>query len=1228
VGNRNLEVGIRGKYRLLCSKGVFGNLPESAEIGSHRNERGQPMTPTTGIRKYRSSTLLVFCIILVIVAATGTATAQISGSGSIQGAVTDPSGATVPQARVTAVNVATGVETGRQTTAAGLYVLSPLPAGEYNVRVAATGFQTSTEEHLVLEALQTVELNVQLKMGSASQQVTVEAAATALHTEDATLGGSMQNNIYEALPLAMGSGVPRDPTMFIGLIPGVTAVFSQASGPSYATFNGGQQENNGLYVEGLTQAVPDQQGDTRDVSLGISVEAVDQFQVETNGQKAMYQGQGIHNYVIKSGTNGYHGEAFELVRTTDFDARGFFAPVAPIDHQNEFGGNIGGPIRKDKLFFFGNYSGYYYKTATPPNYLSLPTTAERSGNFSALPVAIYDPTTEVCNGAVCSNQPFPGNIIPANRLSTVAESFQSYLTPPQTSGIQNNYLASLPKALHTNNTTEKVDWNQSEKLRLYAVFVRGKYATDYTGNLTNTGTALPLPYDSSSGVVIEVPTIAQIHATYVFTPTLLNQISVGLSRIWIPLLSNTKAGDYVEKAGLTGLPAGQAGSAFPQVSFSGPNAPTGWSTTGPFDEAENNYSFQDSLLWVRGRHSINIGFQLTRLEDNRVKLPIDGTDASFTFTNNETAGFSPTGTLLTTTGNAYASYMLGAVDSAAVAQNYVVSAGARYHQYGAYIQDDWTVSSRLTLNVGLRYDFFGPGFEVEDRMSFMNPNYPNPAAGGRLGALNFAGDGPYSCNCSIPTRAHYLNFEPRLGLAYKLDNKTVIRAGYILTTDPGTAGIGGNGAAAGSGLAGYNVTATFSEPATGQPAFYWDQGVPAFQKSPFIEPGYGAGYTTSSPTGAVSLPYVDPGLSGKPPYYMNWSIGLQREITPNMTVGAAYSASVGHFLRPIVAPAEWTNSMVPQDLVLGSLLSVQATPANIAAAQAIIPGIGLPFSNFQGTIAQMLKPFPQYSGITEFAGDNANSTFNSLQLVFNRRFSNGITFQTGYTLSKEIDDSNGSSTNLGAVGGDRDPWAGQLDKALGSIDRRHVFHGTVVYALPFGKGHRLAAGNAVARGIASGWQISGIVTFSSGAPIGITGTACNDPGITVGTCVPSYNPGFSGPVRINGDYGSGNALSPGAAAYYNVKAFMDPAAYTFGNLPRSAPFGLFAPHLIDEDVSLRREFAIHEHLKVAFTADVFNLTNAVCFAAPGTNIDSSSFGQVTTTNNLPRKLQLTGRITF
>jgi len=375
----------------------------------------------------------------------------------------------------------------------------------------------------------------------------------------------------------------------------------------------------------------------------------------------------------------------------------------------------------------------------------------------------------------------------------------------------------------------------------------------------------------------------------------------------------------------------------------------------------------------------------------------------------------------------------------------------------------------------------------------------------------------------------------------------------------------------------------------------------------------------------LSPTYVDPALSGKPPYYINWAFGLQRELPGNVTVGATYSASVGHFLPRDGDLGMWTNSMLPQYLALGALLGAQATPANVAAAQAIIPGIALPFSGYQGTISQMLKPFPQYSGITCYSCDLGNSTYHSLQVTLNRRFAQGLTTQISYTLSKEIDNLP-SGGQLGSAGGTRDPYNGRLDRGLGVIHRPHLFRGSFLYVLPFGKG-RLGGRNALVRALVSGWSISGLITFNSGPPLAVTGSGCTVTGVS-STCIVSYNPNFSGDVRINGAYGSGNALQPGAVSYLDKNAFASPAPYTFGNLPRSAPFGLAAQGILNEDISLRREVPIKERIKLALGVDVFNMTNSVYFAAPNTNIDSANFGQVQTASNSPRKLQINARLTF
>jgi hypothetical protein len=1158
---------------------------------------------------------------LALLFSTGSAFAQVGGTGSIQGTVTDPSGGSVAGAAVTARNVATGSETSRTTTEAGFFVLSLLSPGEYTVTVKATGFETMTQAHVIVEALATVGVNPKLQVGAASQSVTVQDQPTALKTDDVALGSSMNNLVYDSLPLAMNAaGSPRDPSAFAGLAVGVDNYSTQAAGPSTGSFNGGQTYQNEVYIEGLPLTSAGTEADTRNLAFGVSVEAVDQFQVETSGAKAMYEGQGVENYVLKSGTNQFHGGVYEYFRNTDFDARGFFAAVLPADHQNEFGANISGPIRKNKLFFFGNYDGYRFVSATSPvGYQSIPTTPERTGDFSAFPQIIYDPTSATGTAA---RTPFPNNVIPTNRISKVSQSFESYLPPPTNGNITNNYLALLPSTVNNDSTTDKVDYNLSDKHRLFFLFSTGRYDWPTVGSLTPVSTStLPTPYTDGRDV-IEYSTVGQIHDSYVITPSLVNQFSASLSRLWIPLTDPTATGGYPSKAGLNGLPAGFASTAFPDISFSGNNAPVSWDGTNAhvYNEAQNTIDLQDNILWTKGKHNFTFGFQWQTLQDNETFA----LDAAFTFSNNETAQFV-NGALSGTTGLGYASYLLGMVDSSSNTVDSVQETGGRYKTYAFYVQDDFKVSSRLTLNLGLRWDIWSPFTEAFNRMSFFNPTTPNPVAGGIPGALQFAGNGTDSCNCSTPVQQHNVNPGPRLGAAYRLGQKTVIRAGYsIFYAHAG--GVGGrtNGRQ-GLSQVGFNATNAQSSVTTGQPAYIWDNGVPGITNPPpYINPSYGVGYITAAaalaagapwagPSTAIGMTYGDPNFGGKAPYYEDWSFNIQHSLTQNLMLSVAYSASAGHWLPGAAVAGPFTNQIPVKYLPLQGLLSSTLSATTLAQVQAMFPSFTTPFPNFTGTVAQALKPYPQYGSISDPWLDVGNSTYNSLQISLNQRLSSGLTFMFNYTYSKELDD----------LVGVRDPNKDFLEKGPGTIDHPTVVAATFLYQLPLGAGHKLNGG-PVLNHVISNWQFSGIFTYAGGAPLAITGT-CTGGGIIDASCYPNYALGFSGSVWQNGTPGTGNITT---TSYLNKAAFIDAPAYAEGDIPRSAPLGLFAPHNADVDISVRRQFVIREKARLAFQADAFNINNAVHFAAPGTGIDSATFGIFTSMANSPRKLQFSARLTF
>lgn len=1182
----------------------------------------------------------VVCVLLCA----GSAWAQL-GAGSIQGTVTDPSGAVVPGATITAVNTANNQKTIRKSTSAGLYNLSPLSAGNYTVSVEAKGFQRLRQENVTVNALETVSLNVKLKVGTQEQSITVTAAPPMLNTTNATIGSTMENNVYSALPIVM-NGDQRIATAFAYLMPGVQSnVTHNNSTDNAGIFNGSgpQGEVAEIYIDGVPFTEPAGQGDPRYVWTAIPFDAINQFQVQTSGYPADLGGQGIENYVVKSGGNQWHGSVFEYFRNTALDTWNFFSkaqvnpvtgkPQKPEEHQNEYGLLLGGPIWKNKVFLFGSYDGYRYAKGASPSYVTIPTVAEREGDFTAagLP-AIYDPTTTVCGSNGCTRSQFDGdkngvptaNVIPQDMISPISQFFAKELPAPTNGNLKSNYLGGNTTALSNWSTTERLDADLTSKQRISLIVAAGRQST-----VGITSASLPLPYGKAKYYIPKTKAIVFEH-TYVITPTIVNQFKYAYGR-YFDIDGNPQYGNKnwsSVSAGIGGLPTGQAADSFPQVKYSGTDAPSQWGIDGQYESMFNTYTLMDNLQWTHGRHSFDFGFQKQWLESNYLNAAGASTPLNLNYSNAQTGEFKTGSTTIDpSSGYSYASYLLGAVNSAGFSQYSHNVTGLRYRPFSVWAQDDYRATNRLMLNLGLRYDLFPGMREANHAMSFFNPTITNPITG-TPGILEFAGSGPDSCQCATPIHTYWQNFGPRIGLAYSVNNSTVFHAAWgIMYTHDG--GVGGS--VLGPPTLGYTASPNAVSTTSGAPAFYLNNSsyyqtagiantsFPAYAPAPFFNAGYGTGFSTSVSTPSASMTYLDPYLSGRAPEYENWNAGIQRKLTRNMTVDVTYVGSEGHF-EPVQnhdARGYWSNEMNPMYLKLGSILSDPATPTNIAAADAIMPGISLPYSTFSGTIEQMLRPFPQYPGVSDEFGDVGNSSFNALELVLKQRPTRGLTFTVNYTWSKSIDDD--GTFRSGYLNS-------RVERSVSVVNIPQNLNVTFVYDMPFGRPGTFTGSNPVSRAVTKDWAISGIVTYNAGSPLAITATNCIDPG--QGTCMPEIASGFSGSARINGGWGNGVTSNNVKIPFISASAFSIPAAYTIGTAPRTAPLNLTGPAYKDVDISLRRHFHLYGPTRLLLQADVFNLFNNVVFGGIKTTVGDSNFGEVTSQSNSSRDIQLAARLEF
>ncbi len=1207
-------------------------------------------------------------LLVVLVLAVCQGRAQIGGSGTIQGRITDPNGAVIPNANVAATNVATGVVTKSTTTGAGVYVISPVAPGTYTVQVSAPGFQTVQQQKIVVNATRTTGLDVKLKVGQASQQVVVTAAPPALDTTDATLGETMPNKEYASLPLSM-NGQQRDPTAFVYLMPGV-----QGGGRS-GTFNGAGSYNGYLdemYVDGLPLTTIDQQGDNRTVSLAIPVDAVDQFQVQTSGTPVEFQGMGSQNYEIKSGTNQFHGTVFDYVRNTAFDSWGFFAKAAtektasgqtipapkPAEHQDEFGFTVGGPIRRNKMFFFVAYDKFHYTYGVNPGLLSVPTTAERQGDFGAYPNPIYDPTTRAActaaNGGKTCAYPFPNNVIPAGEISPMAQKMQSFMPAPSNNNLTGNFLTGQPGGADNFELVGKFDANLTDKQHIAVVSTSGRRG--FIGLDYGSATVLPPPY--TNGVVVaELTATGILEHTYTITPHLVNQLEYGYVRQWGPVGNPTYNNPTYEASkalGIGNLPQGQSSLDFPGVNFGGGvDLPTNWTSYVGYSQNVNTYTMMDNLQWIHGKHSFTYGFDFQWLNENQSNFDTPSRPLLFNESNLSTAGYDGNGNIMSgTTGSAYASFLLGAVNAAGLTIQPFTTLGARYKTFSPYVQDNYRVNSKLTLNLGLRWDFYPPYHEVQNRWSYMNPNLVNPATGTK-GAIEFAGSGPYACNCQTPVHYYMGNAAPRVGLAYGINSKTVFRAAYGIMYSHG-GGVGGRlGANNGTGQVGLTANPTFLNSGQGGvPAFYLNSNFgnmsfPAYSSAPDINPIVNAGNYINgigSPVGPAGVAYADPYVASRAPYSENWNAGIQRAITNSLTIQVDYSASQSHFLTSsLKGRGYWTDQLDPKYLVLGPLLgklpgSVDSKTGQtyLQEAQAIMPGLSVPYANFggpQATIEAMLLPFPQYAGITDTWGNISNANYNSLQLSLVQHTTHGLSYTLNYTYAKEIDDAgsfrSGYAIPASAIQNGRSYKQDQIERSLGNGEQPQALNFFGVYQLPFGKG-QIGNGNRLVSAVAGGWRLSWIASYHSGTPLPITATGCTAVGVSA--CMPSYAPNYTGKPRINGGWGHGvNASNASSIKFIDATAFTVPNSttnYQLGDAARTAPYGLFGPGGYNVDAGLHRTFDFADHMNFDFGAEAFNVTNTVIFSGINTQVGNSNFGTVSRQGNHSRDWQFSGRFNF
>jgi Carboxypeptidase regulatory-like domain len=1091
-----------------------------------------------------------------------------AGRAEVTGEVRDEAGAVVPNAQVMVTEISTGQSVVVTTGPQGVFDVPYLRPGPYRVAAEAHGFRPSAREGLEFATGERVRVDLTLSVGGFAEATTVRADASLLQTETSSLGEVVSNRDVLQLPLNGRSYLP-----LVALVPGVAL----PPGSAFPRINGGRPRVNEYLYDGISVLQPE----PGTVPYFPIIDAIQEFKVVTNGPPAEFGrfNGGIVNLSTKAGSNELHGSAFEFFRNEALNARNLFAPSTasnpdkPDFRRNQFGFVLGGPVEKEKAFFFVDYQGTRQEIGRV-RISTVPTALQREGIFSEaiggkVPT-IYDPaTTRPAPTGGTTRDPFAGNTIPADRIDPVAASLLSRYPLPNLPGTANNYRRVGNEPDDQDQFDARLDYKASPSDQ---VFGRFSYFRDLTDPVT------PLPDGSgnlTTGAIGRTDTRSEagvLGYVHTFGTRFVNDLRLGYTRRSVVRTGLLLDGTPSDALGLPGIPTNAAyENALPTFTLSGFQQ-LGSSANTNSDSATDVTQLVDTLSWQRGRHALKAGvdFRYERLDIVQPPSPT----GLFQFTSQGSDLPGKTGT-----GLSLASFMLGQVQNFSIDLQHT-EFRERAPILETFVQDDWRPTPRLTVNAGLRYTLNFPSTEADDQSAVFNLETQQ---------LEYAGQGG---NPRAARELHWDNLGPRIGLAYQLGPKTVLRSGYALVW-----------------IEQAGITTPFTQP---QFPFLQNVGQRSLDN---IRPAF---VLSNGPTVAPIDLTADAGLgqsvygvtrdlgSG---YAQQWNVALQRELGKNLAVEIAYAGSKG---THIGVPDTNINQLTEQQLSLGNaLLQRVANPCfGEVPSSSSLGGPTVPQ-------AQILRPYPCFNTVSLYRNNVGNTSYNALEAKVEKRFSSGLSFLVSYTWSKLIDTASSvfdASILAGPVANFpvADSYNPARERDVSTGDIPHNLVASFVWDLPWGHGRKHEM-SGLAGALLGGWQIAGIATLQSGVPIAITQVTNFNAFAGFGTQRPNK---VADPTLPSSDQST--------ARWFNTDAFQVAPQFTLGNASRNPVRG---PGYRNVDLALMKRTPIGGRAQLEFRVEAFNLTNTPPLGAPNGVLGAPGFGSITTAGD-PRVLQLGVKVLF